>query len=216
MIDSLKVNNKTTLGLGSHLCDKHEIIKMLDISNDQVIAIDCFGEYVQMAKEVGGKVIDFGLSNPDHAHINVFDVSVDYSQSQNIIKNKIDFLVEFFDLIMGAEMSPLQISIIEECTKSVYNEYLSSMTESGKYNSDLLPTLKDLYEKLIKENDTYAGELARAIEIFVCDKYDWFEKKTDIEFSNKFVVIDLQNVRPDCRDLLTTAVKELVNVRWQI
>lgn len=59
-------------------------------------------------------------------YINPMDINLDYSDDENPVTLKSDFILSLCDLIIGGKegLSPIEKTIIDRCTRLVYREYL--------------------------------------------------------------------------------------------
>ena len=83
-------------------------------------------EYGPLVKRFGkqGQVID--LSPTSSNYINPLDINLDYSDDENPITLKSDFVLSLCDLIIGGKdgLTPIEKTIIDRCTRLVYRDYL--------------------------------------------------------------------------------------------
>lgn len=73
------------------------------------------------------------------------DINLDYSDDENPITLKSDFILSLCDLIIGGKegLSPIERTIIDRCTRLVYRE--SCRTHARKY-ADLRRSLRAAFE----------------------------------------------------------------------
>ncbi len=80
---------------------------------------------------------------------------------------------------MGAgEIGAKEKSIIDRCTANIYRKYIR------KYEGDP-PTLKDLYDDLMRQKEPVAHEIALALELFTTGSLNVFAHQTNIDTRNR-------------------------------
>jgi len=185
-----------TPGSGKSMSAKFEMLSVLLSTDDVVIVIDPEGEYYPMAEMLSGEVVR--IAPGSEVHINPFDINLtNHDSTDDPLANKSDFIVSLCENTIGGNigLSPAQRSIIDRCVHKVYEPYLNSFDyATGKYNSDLLPTLKDFYNSLRDEHGWDALNLADSLEIYAVGSQDVFAYQTNVEYSERFVVYDIKDI----------------------
>ena len=136
---------------------------MFLLTEDDIIIADPENEYGPLVQQFGsqGQVIDISPTSTNY--INPMDINLDYSDDENPITLKSDFILSLCDLIIGGKegLSPIERTIIDRCTRLVYREYLQDPCPEN------MPILGDLYELLLKQSEPEAQNIATALEIYV-------------------------------------------------
>lgn len=89
---------------------------------------------------------------------------------------------------MGAgEIGAKEKSIIDRCTANIYRKYIR------KYEGDP-PTLKDLYDDLMRQKEPVAHEIALALELFTTGSLNVFAHQTNIDTRNRIICYDIQDL----------------------
>lgn len=200
-------------GSGKSMSAKQEMQNVLLSSDDIVIVIDPESEYGPMADMLGGEVIR--IAPGSDVHINPLDMNINYSGTDDDpITLKTDFMISVFDVLIGNgryELSPAQRSMVDRCTRNVYKRYMDSYDPiTGKYNEDFMPTLKDFYHELRKQQGYAAVELADALEIYAVGSQDLFAKRTNVDINNRFTVFDIKDVGTSSKALALLVVLDNV------
>ena len=110
---------------------------------------------------------------------------------------KSDFIVSLCETAVAGQygLAPTQRSIIDRCVRKVYEPYLASRNpETGEYDKNKLPTLKDFYSYLRQQAGYDAMQLADSLEIYVTGSLDLFAYRTNVEYHKRFVVFDIKDV----------------------
>ena len=202
-----------TPGSGKSMSAKQEMLSVLLSSDDEVIVIDPEGEYYPMAEMLGGEVIR--IASGSDVHINPLDMDQNYAgqEGDDPISLKSDYLISIFDVILGGryDLTPGQRSVIDRCTRNIYKKYVESYDpHTGKYNSQYVPTLCDLYEELLQQPGYEAASLAEGLEIFAVGSSNLFAHKTNVSFHNRFVVFDIKEVGASIKTLALLVVLDNV------
>ena len=137
-----------TPGSGKSFSAKREIVNVFLLTDDSIIIADPENEYGPLIRRFGdqGQVID--LSPNSSNYINPLDINLDYSDDENPVTLKSDFVLSLCDLIIGGKdgLSPIEKTIIDRCTRLVYRKYLQDPKPEN------MPILGDLYELLRKQS----------------------------------------------------------------
>ncbi len=63
------------------------------------------------------------------------------------------------------------------------------------------PTLNNLYQELLRQNDLLATQLAKTIEMYTTGSYSTFAFRTNVETNARFVVYDIKGLGTGMKDL---------------
>lgn len=105
MVDRKKLKNPNGLilgtpGSGKSFAAKREITNAYFVTNDDIIIRDPEGEYYPLVHALGGQVIHISPTSKDF--INPMDINMDYSNDDNPLGVKSDFVLSLCELIMGS------------------------------------------------------------------------------------------------------------------
>ena len=173
-----------TPGSGKSFSAKREIVNVFLLTDDSIIIADPENEYGPLVKRFGkqGQVID--LSPTSSNYINPLDINLDYSDDENPITLKSDFVLSLCDLIIGGKdgLTPIEKTIIDRCTRLVYRDYLQDPCPEN------MPILGDLYELLRKQSEPEAQNIATALEIYVNGSLNVFNHRSNIDMDSHRVL----------------------------
>ena len=188
---SLKNGNGFILGTpgsGKSFSAKEEMTKVLLTTDDDVIVIDPEREYTPLANIYSGEVIHISAGSKNY--INPFDISFDYSDKDDPLLLKSEFILSLFEVLIGGResLTSTQKGLIDRSVKLTYAKYFSN---PKKYE---MPTLKDFYQILKSQPEIEAQHLALSIEIFVDGSLSVFSHQTNIDLDNRFIVYDIKDL----------------------
>lgn len=173
-----------TPGSGKSFSAKREIVNVFLLTDDSIIIADPENEYEPLVKRFGdqGQVID--LSPTSSSYINPLDINLDYSDDENPITLKSDFVLSLCDLIIGGKngLSPIEKTIIDRCTRLVYRKYLQDPCPEN------MPILGDLYDLLREQSEPEAQNIATALEIYVNGSLNVFNHQSNIDMDSHRVL----------------------------
>lgn len=119
-----------TPGSGKSFMAKREITNVMLSTNDDIIISDPEDEFSPLVKAFGGQVINISPTSKDY--INIMDINLNYSDDDNPLSLKSDFLLAFFEQIFSIGLTPVEKSIIDRCIKLVYQPYMSNPIDVAK------------------------------------------------------------------------------------
>lgn len=173
-----------TPGSGKSFSAKREIVNVFLLTDDDIIIADPENEYGSLVKRFGskGQVIDISPNSTNY--INPMDINLDYSDDENPVTLKSDFILSLCDLIIGGKegLSPIERTIIDRCTRLVYRDYLQDPRPEN------MPILGDLYDLLRKQTEPEAQNIATALEIYVNGSLNVFNHRSNIRMDDHRVL----------------------------
>ena len=173
-----------TPGSGKSFSAKREIVNVFLLTEDDIIIADPENEYGPLVERFGaqGQVIDISPNSTNY--INPMDINLDYSDDENPVTLKSDFLLSLCDLIIGGKegLSPIEKTIIDRCTRLVYRDYLQDPRPEN------MPILGDLYDLLRKQTEPEAQNIATALEIYVNGSLNVFNHRSNIQMNDHRVI----------------------------
>ena len=148
-----------TPGSGKSFSAKREISNVFLVTDDDIIICDPESEYGALVEHLGGQVIKISPVSQDY--INPMDLNLNYSEDENPLTLKSDFILSLCELIVGGKegLQPVEKTIIDRCVRMVYRDYLQYPIPEN------MPILEDLYNELLKQDEKEAKYLATALEI---------------------------------------------------
>ncbi len=135
-----------TPGSGKSFAAKREIANAFLVTDDDVIISDPEAEYSPLVERFGGQVIK--ISPTSTQYINPMDINMNYSDDDNPIALKADFILSLCELIVGGKegLQPVEKTVIDRCIHQIYHRYFDDP------GPDKMPLLEDLYNELLKQD----------------------------------------------------------------
>jgi len=177
-----------TPGSGKSFAAKREITNVFLLTGDDIIISDPEGEYHPLVKRLGGQEIK--LSPTSGHHINPMDINPDYSDEEDPLTLKSDFILSLCELIIGGKegLAPVEKTIIDRCVRLVYREYLNDP------RPEKMPILQDLYDLMRKQSEPEAQRIATALEIYVIGSLNVFNHRTNVNIHNRLVCFNIKEL----------------------
>lgn len=193
-----------TPGSGKSFAAKREIVNVFLATNDDIMICDPEGEYYPLVHRLDGQVIK--ISPTSHHHINPMDINLNYSDEDNPLSLKSDFILSLCELIVGGKegLKPVEKTIIDRCVRMVYRKYLSDPRPEN------MPILGDLYNCLRKQEEKEAQFVATALEIYVDGSLNVFNHRTDVDVSNRVVCYDIKELGKQLKKIGMLIVQDQV------
>ncbi len=209
MVDRKKLKNPNGLilgtpGSGKSFAAKREITNVYFATNDDIIIGDPEGEYYPLVHALGGQVIHISPNSRDY--INPMDINMDYSDDDNPLGVKSDFILSLCELIMGSRngIEAEEKSVIDRCLPLVYQKYFENPIPEN------MPVLGDLYDCLRSQKEPQAQRIATALEIYVNGSLKVFNHRTNVELDNRIVCFDIKELGKQLKKLGMLIVQDQV------
>ena len=198
MADRKKLKSANGLYLGStgsgkSFAAKRELLNVFLTTNDRIIIVDPMGEYVPLARRLGGQIIEIAPDSPNH--LNPMDIQLNLNGGDSPLSMKVDFLLSLCELVLGGKegLQPIERTVIDRCVRLVYREMALGL------EPEKTPLLQDLYEELLKQPEPYCtGSL------------NLFNHPTNVRTDNRVVCIVLKGMGENLRKIAMHITDEFV------
>lgn len=193
-----------TPGSGKSFAAKREIANAFLVTDDDIIISDPEAEYAPLVERFRGQVIKIAPTSDQY--INPMDINMNYSDDDNPIALKADFILSLCELIVGGKdgLKPIEKTIIDRCIHQIYNRYFEN---PGKEN---MPILQDLYEALLNQDEPEARDVATALEIYVTGSLNVFNHRTNVDINNRLVCYDIKDLGKQLKKIGMLIVQDQV------
>ena len=193
-----------TPGSGKSFSAKREITNAYLITDDDVIVCDPEGEYYPLVERFHGQVVK--ISPASSHYINPMDMNLNYSDDDNPLSLKSDFLLSLCELIVGGRegLQPIEKTVIDRAVRLVYQPYLADPRPEN------MPVLGDLYQALLAQEEKEARRVATALEIYVSGSLNVFNHHTNVDIQNRLVCYDIKELGKQLKKLGMLIVQDQV------
>ena len=193
-----------TPGSGKSFSAKREISNILLVTKDDVFICDPEGEYYPLVQRFGGQVIRISPTSGDY--INPLDLNLNYSDEEEPLRLKSDFVLSLCELVLGGRegVGPQEKSIIDRALREIYRPFLADPVP------EKVPILGDLYEELLRMSEPEAAYVATALELYVTGSLNVFNHRTNVELNNRLVCFDIKQLGQQLKKLGMLIVQDQV------
>ena len=200
-----------TPGSGKSFSAKREITNaFLICPKDDIIICDPEGEYTPLVERLHGQVIKLSPTGKGYdgspCYINPMDLNLDYSDDDNPLSLKSDFILSLCELIVGGKdgLAPVEKTIIDRCVRIVYRDYLNDPKPEN------MPLLEDLYNALRAQDEKEAQYIATALEIYVTGSLNVFNHHTNVDVNSRIVCYDIKELGKQLKKIGMLVVQDQV------
>ena len=177
-----------TPGSGKSMSCKREITFIILTTKDNVIICDPEDEYSPLVRRLGGQVIRLSPSSTDY--VNPLDINLNYSDEENPLALKSDFVLSFCELIMGSKtgLEAIEKTVIDRAVQKIYQPYFADPRPEN------MPILGDLKEALLAQGIPEADRVAQALDLYVNGSLNFFNHRTTVDIRNRLVCFDIKGL----------------------
>jgi type IV secretory pathway VirB4 component len=209
MVDRKALKNPNGLilgtpGSGKSFSAKREIANAFLVTDDDVIICDPEAEYAALVQRFDGQVIH--ISPASTQYVNPMDINLNYSEEDNPIALKADFILSLCELVVGGKegLQPVEKTVIDRCVHQIYQKYFEDPVPEN------MPLLEDLYNALLAQEEKEAHHVATALEIYVKGSLNLFNHRTNVDIDNRLVCYDIKELGKQLKKLGMLIVQDQV------
>ena len=209
MVDRKKLKNPNGLilgtpGSGKSFSAKREITNAFLVTRDDIYICDPEAEYFPLVSKLNGQVIKIAPNS--HNYINPMDINFNYSEEENPVMLKSDFILSLCELIIGGKngLEPIEKSVIDKAVRNVYRPFLLNPEPSK------MPILEDLFNELNAMPETEAKRIATALELYVHGSLNVFNHRTNVDMNNRLVCFDIKELGKQLKKIGMLIVQDQV------
>lgn len=174
-------------GSGKSFKKKEEQLSILLSSEDKIIIIDPEKEYTNLVKSMGGEVIKMSADSDDY--INAMELDPNYNDGKDPIALKSESILTLYAMAENEEKIDAGAkSVIDRCVKNVCSPFVR-----GGYKGTQ-PTLKDLRNELLKQDEPVAKDIALTLELYTEGSLNLFSKQTNVDMNKKLISFDISEL----------------------
>lgn len=209
MVDRKKLKNPNGLilgtpGSGKSFSAKREITNAFLVTADDIIICDPEAEYAPLVQRLKGQVIK--ISPNSTQFINPMDINSNYSEEENPLALKADFILSLCELVVGGKegLLPVEKTVIDRCVHLIYRRYFADPRPEN------MPLLEDLYEALLQQEEKEAHHVATALEIYVKGSLNLFNHRTNVDVNNRIICYDIKELGKQMKKIGMLVVQDQV------
>ena len=193
-----------TPGSGKSFAAKREMANAFLITDDDIIICDPEAEYYPLVQRLHGQVVR--ISPTSSQYVNPMDINLNYSEDDNPLALKSDFILSLCELVVGGKegLQPVEKTVIDRAVRNVYRPFLADP------DPEKMPILGDLYDELLKQPEPEAARIAAALELYVSGSLNVFNHRTNVELSNRLVCFDIKQLGKQLKKLGMLIVQDQV------
>lgn len=214
LFDTKKNKNANLNILGTSGAGKTFTMQLLALRM-RMRGIQCFivapikgHEFKRACNQIGGTYIKIA---PGSQHcINVMEIrqtqspemalidEIDYSEEDSLLARKIQQLMIFFALLIP-DMTNEEEQLLDEAliatykAKGITHDNDSLFKDKAHTQMKTMPILGDLHNELVKKDET--KRISTIISRFVTGSAQSFNQQTNVDLSNKYIVLDLSELK---------------------
>jgi type IV secretory pathway VirB4 component len=134
------------------------------------------------------------------------DINANYSEEDNPIALKADFILSLCELIVGGKegLQPVEKTVIDRCVHQIYQDYFNDPSP------ERMPLLEDLYNALLEQEEKEAHHVATALEIYVKGSLNLFNHRTNVDINNRLVCYDIKELGKQLKKIGMLIVQDQV------
>ena len=194
-----------TPGSGKSFATKREILNTFLVTTDDILICDPEAEYYPLVNYLGGQIIKIGQSSKQY--INPLDINLNYSDDDDPVSLKADFILSFMELVVGGKtgLKPEEKSAIDFAVSRIYQKYFENPAPAN------MPILQDLYEELLShKEDMVSQHIAQCMYLYVEGSNNLFNHRTNVDLNNRIVCFDIKSLGKTLKKLGMLVVQDAV------
>lgn len=195
-----------TPGSGKSFSAKREISNVMLVTHDDILICDPEDEYTSLVEHFGreGQVVK--ISPTSTQYVNPMDINLNYSDDDNPLALKADFLLSLCDIVVGNKdgLQPIEKTVIDRSVRNVYRPYLANP------DPEKMPILQDLYDELLKQPEPEAKRIAAALELYVSGSLNVFNHRTNVVLEKRLVCFNIKELGKQLKQLGMLIIQDQV------
>ena len=159
---------------------------------------------VDAVRRLGGQVVK--ISPTSNQYVNPMDINLNYSDDDNPLALKADFILSLCDIVVGSKdgLQPVEKTVIDRAVRNVYRPYLADP------DPEKMPILQDLYDELLRQPEPEAKRVAAALELYVTGSLNVFNHRTNVELENRLVCFNIKELGKQLKQLGMLVIQDQV------
>lgn len=207
-------------GSGKSLTTKHIIYN--ELPRTKLLIIDPEAEYVYLAKNLNGKVVECGGSNSGYI-LNPLQVrsNKDDEDDLNALAIHFQFLHTFFEILFPS-LNDIEFSILDRVLEELYLKFnITTDTDVSKLENTDFPLLEDLYYLLEEMNNKeYKAEYEKLLSLIrpisIGQASSLWNGYTDITVDTALTVFNTKNMQEFQIQYKRAQYYNIMSFAWEI
>lgn len=207
-------------GSGKSLTTKHIIYN--ELPRTKLLIIDPEAEYVYLAKNLNGKVVECGGSNSGYI-LNPLQVrsNKDDEDDLNALAIHFQFLHTFFEILFPS-LNDIEFSILDRVLEELYLKFnITTNTDVSKLENTDFPLLEDLYYLLEEMNNKeYKAEYEKLLSLIrpisIGQASSLWNGYTDITVDTALTVFNTKNMQEFQIQYKRAQYYNIMSFAWEI
>ena len=139
-------------------------------------------------------------------YINPLDLNLDYSEEEDPIALKMDFVFSFCELAANRKsgLKPEEKSVLDRGIQMIYRTYMDDPIPEN------LPILEDLYRVLLAMEEPDAKFLSTVLEIYFTGSFKVFNHRTNVNTDNRLICFDIRELGKQLKKLGMLVIQDQV------
>ena len=193
-----------TPGSGKSFATKREILNSFLVTKDDILICDPEAEYYPLVSYLGGQIVKIGQSSKQY--INPLDINLNYSDDDDPVSLKADFILSFMELVVGGKsgLKAEEKSAIDFAVSRIYQNYFEDPKPEN------MPILQDLYEELKRQGDEVSKHIAQCMYLYVEGSNNLFNHHTNVDMNNRIICFDIKSLGKTLKKLGMLVVQDAV------
>lgn len=194
-----------TPGSGKSFATKREILNAFLVTRDDILICDPEAEYYPLVNYLGGQIVKIGQSSKQY--INPLDINLNYSDDDDPVSLKVDFILSFMELVVGgkAGLKAEEKSAIDFAVSRIYTKYFENPKPEN------MPILEDLYNELLShKEDMVSQHIAQCMYLYVKGSNNLFNHHTNVDMDNRIICFDIKSLGKTLKKLGMLVVQDAV------
>ena len=191
-------------GSGKSFSAKRSIVGVFLNTKDDILICDPEAEYFPLVNRLEGQVIK--ISPTSTQYVNPMDINLNYSEDDNPLALKSDFILSFCELAAGGRngLEPVEKTVIDRAVRIVYRPYIADPRPEN------MPLLEDLYDEIKRQPEPEAQRIAAALELYVHGSLNVFNHRTNVDINNRIVCFDIKELGKQLKSLGMLVIQDQV------
>ena len=192
-----------TPGSGKSFSAKREISNAILITDDDILICDPEGEYGPLVQAFGGEVIQVSAKSNDY--LNPLDINMNYGDGDAPLKDKANFIMSLLELVVGGSgLTAAEKSVIDRCLPKIYEGYFENPLPEN------MPILQDLYDLLLKQEESVGRKLATEMEIYVTGSLNVFNHRSTVDLNKSLLCFDIKELGTQLKKIGMLVIQDQV------